>query len=91
LNPVAADALDQENQAYRHEDTGKGKKDAISKIFNAIGSVPAVKFRLQAEKDRDEAAHLRDELRQLESPRPTERRRSRTLTGPKESPFSAWQ
>ena len=67
IDGLEADALDQENQAYQLEHTGKGKKDAITKIFNAMGSVPAAKFRLQGEKDRDEAAHLRDELRQLES------------------------
>jgi len=67
IDGLEADVLDQENQADELEHTGKGKKDAITKVFNAIGSVPAAKFRLQAEKDRDEAARLRDELRQLEN------------------------
>ena len=67
IDGLEGDAQRQEDQAYELDHTGKGKKDAITKVFNAIGSVPAAKFRLQAEKDRDEAARLRDELRQLES------------------------
>jgi hypothetical protein len=47
-------------------DTGKGKNDAITKIFNAVGSVPAVKFHVEAAKYRDEAARLREQLAQLE-------------------------
>ena len=67
IDGLEGDAQRQEDQAYELDHTGKGKKDAITKVFNAIDSVPAAKFRLQAEKDRDEAARLRDELRQLES------------------------
>ena len=67
IDGLEGDAQEQEDQAYELEHTGKGKKDAITKVFNAIGSVPAAKFRLQAENDRASAARLRDELRQLES------------------------
>jgi TPR repeat protein len=67
IDGLQGDAQEQEEQAYELDHTGKGKNDAITRVFNAIGSVPAAKFRLQAEKDRDEATRLRDELRQLEN------------------------
>jgi hypothetical protein len=44
----------------------KEKKNAITKIMDAVGSTVAVSPGLQAQKDRDEAARLRDELAQLE-------------------------
>jgi hypothetical protein len=64
------DAQNQEDLANDLEHMGKGKNgknDAISKLMNAIGSVPAVKNHLEAEKDRAEAARLRDELSQIEN------------------------
>jgi len=53
---------------HQLEHTGKGKNDAITKIFNAVGSVPAAKYRFEAEKYRDEAARLREQLAQLRAP-----------------------
>lgn len=67
IDGLQGDAQEQHERAYELEHTNKGKKDAITKVFNAIGSVPAAKCRLQAENDRDAASRLRDELRQLES------------------------
>ncbi len=49
------------------EHTGKGKSDAITKVMNAMGSVGAVRYRIEAEKYRAEAARLRDQLAQIES------------------------
>jgi hypothetical protein len=46
---------------------GKGKNDGITKLFNAMGSVGAVKYHAQADQDRDEAARLRDELARIEN------------------------
>ena len=48
------------------DDTGKSKNDAITKLFNAAGSVSAVKYHAEAAKCRAEAARLREELAQLE-------------------------
>ncbi len=39
----------------------------MTKLINATGSVGAVKFRIESEKYRAEAARLRDELAQVES------------------------
>ena len=61
------DAQHQEDLANQLEHTGKGKNDAITKLFNAVGSVPAVKFHIEAEKDRAEAARLREQLAQIEN------------------------
>ena len=50
------------------EHTGKGKSDAITKVMNAMGSVGAVRYRIEAEKYRAEAARLWwDQLAQIES------------------------
>lgn len=54
-------AQDQEDQAYELEHLSKDKQgkdhtDAIGKIFNAMGSMGALKFHDQAAKDRDQAA-----------------------------------
>lgn len=46
---------------------GKGKSGAVVKVMNGIGSVGAVKFRIEAAKYRAEAARLHDELAQVES------------------------
>ena len=66
------DAQDQNDLSYQLEHTGKGKNDAITRLFNAAGSVPAVKYHAEAAKYRAEAARLREELTQLENqPQPT--------------------
>ena len=44
-----------------------GKNDAITKLMNAIGIVPAVNNHMEAAKYRAEAARLRDELAQIEN------------------------
>ena len=64
---LEGDAQDQDDLANQLEHTGKGKNDAITKVFNAMGSVGAVKYHVAAEKYRAEAARLRDELAQIES------------------------
>jgi Sel1 repeat len=64
---LEGDAQDQNDLANQLEHTGKGKNDAITKLFNAMGSVGAVKYHVAAEKYRAEAARLRDELAQIES------------------------
>jgi len=64
---LEGDAQDQDDLAYQLEHTGKGKNDALTKLFNAVGSVPAVKYHIEAAKDRDEAARLREELAKLEN------------------------
>jgi hypothetical protein len=48
---------------------GKGKKDnsGVAKVINALGTVGAVKFRVEAEKYRVEAARLREQLARLEN------------------------
>ena len=64
---LEGDAQNQDDLAYQVEHTGKGKNDAITKIFNAVGSVAATKYHIEAEKYRAEAAGLREELAQLEN------------------------
>ena len=64
---MEGDAQNQDDLADQLEHTGKGKNDAISKIFNAVGSVPATKYHIEAEKYRAEAARLREELAQIEN------------------------
>ncbi len=64
---LEGDAQNQEDLANQLEHTGKGKNDALTKLFNAAGSVGAVSYHVQAEKDRSEAARLRDELAQIQS------------------------
>jgi hypothetical protein len=66
------DAQKQDDLADQLEQTGKGKNDAITKIFNAVGNVPATMYHVEAAKYRSEAAVLREELTQLENqPQPT--------------------
>jgi hypothetical protein len=60
------DAQNQDDLANQLEHTGKGKNDAITKIFNAVASVPAAKYHIEAAKYRAEAARLREELAQFE-------------------------
>jgi TPR repeat protein len=67
IDEVEADALHQDDLADQLEHTGNGKSGSITKIINAMGSVGAIKFRIEAEKYRAEAARLRDELPQVES------------------------
>lgn len=67
IDKVEADALYQDGLVDQLEHTGNGKSDAITKVFNAMGTVVAVKFRIEAEKYRAEAARLRDELARIES------------------------
>jgi TPR repeat protein len=64
---LEGDAQDQDDLANQLEHTGKGKNDALTKLFNAVGSVPAVKHHIEAAKYRAEAARLRDELAQIEN------------------------
>ena len=64
---LEGDAQDQDELANQLEHTGKGKNDAITKIFNAMGSVPAVKYHFEAAKYRAEAARLREELAEVEN------------------------
>jgi TPR repeat protein len=64
---LEGDAQNQDDLADQLEHTGKGKNDGLTKFFNAIGSVGAVKFHVEAEEYRAEAARLRDELAQIES------------------------
>jgi hypothetical protein len=64
---LEGDAQDQDDLAYQLEHTGKGKNDAITKVFNAMGSVGAVKYHVEAAKYRAEAAQLREELAEIES------------------------
>jgi hypothetical protein len=69
---LEGDAQNQDDLADQLEHTGKGKNDAITKIFAAVGSVPAVKYHAEAAEYRAEAARLREELAQLENqPQPT--------------------
>jgi hypothetical protein len=64
---VETDALYQDDLVDQLKHMNKGKTDAISKIFGAMGSVGAVKYQVLAAKDRDEAASLRDQLAQLQN------------------------
>jgi hypothetical protein len=68
---LEADAKNQDDLADQLEHTGKGKNDRITKLFNAIGSIPAVKFHVEAEKYRDEAARLREELARIVNQNPS--------------------
>jgi hypothetical protein len=67
MNGLEGDAQEQEDLAYQLEHTGKGKNDAITKLFNAMDSVPAAKYHAEAAKDRAEAAQLREQLARLEN------------------------
>jgi hypothetical protein len=65
IDEVEADALHQDDLVDQFEHNGKG--GGITKIINAMGSVGAVKFRIEAENYRAEAARLRDELARIEN------------------------
>jgi hypothetical protein len=58
-------ALDQDGFADQLEHIGHGKSVAMTKVFNAMGSVAAVQHRADAEKYYAEAVRLRDELAQI--------------------------
>src|SRR5260370_14225098 len=58
---LEADVRHQDHLADQLEHTGKGKSDGITKLFNAIGSVGAVKFHVEAPKSRVHAARLRQQ------------------------------
>jgi TPR repeat protein len=70
---LEGDAQDQDDLANQLEHPGssknknKNKNNAITKVFDAMGSVGAVKYHVAAEKYRAEAAQLRAELAQIES------------------------
>jgi hypothetical protein len=64
---LEGDAQNQDDLADQIEHIGKGKNDAITKIFNAVGSVPATKYHIEAAKYRAEAARLREQLAQIEN------------------------
>jgi hypothetical protein len=70
IDGLEADALKQDSEVNGLKHMGdkgnKEKKDAITKIMDALGGTVAVSPGLQAQKDRDEAARLRDELARLE-------------------------
>jgi len=67
IDRVEADALYQDDLVEQLTHTGNGKTGAVVKVMNAMGSVGAVKYRIEAEKYRAEAARMRDELAQVES------------------------
>jgi hypothetical protein len=67
IDKAEVNALYNDDIVDQLEHTGKGKNDAITKLFNAVGSVGAINYRLEAEKYRAQAASLRDELARIES------------------------
>lgn len=70
IDGLEADALKQDSEVNDLEHMGKGKNgkdDAITKIMDSLGAAVSVSPRLQAQKDHDEAARLRDELARLEN------------------------
>lgn len=71
IDQVKADALYQDDLVDQLEHTGKGKTGVVVNTMNALGSAIAVKYRAQAQKDRAEAAQLRDELAQAERQSPS--------------------
>jgi hypothetical protein len=67
INTLEADANHQDTLADDLEHTGKGSSGGVTKVINALGSVGAVKFRVEAAKYRAEAARLREELAGVEN------------------------
>jgi TPR repeat protein len=67
ITGLESDAVQNDLTADQLE--GKGKKDnsGVAKVINALGTVGAVKFRVEAEKYRVEAARLREQLARLEN------------------------
>jgi uncharacterized protein YoxC len=62
INGLEGDAQEQEDLAYQLEHTGNGKDNTMTKLFNAVGSVPAGKYHAEAAKYRTEATRLREQL-----------------------------
>jgi hypothetical protein len=71
IDKAEADAIYQDDLVDQLTHTGKGKTGVVVNVMNAMGSVGAVKFRIDAEKYRAQATRLRDELAQLESQSPS--------------------
>jgi len=67
IDKAEADALYQDDLAEQLTHTGNGKSGAVVKMINAMGSVGAIKFHIEAEKYRTDAARLHDELAQIEN------------------------
>jgi hypothetical protein len=67
IDGVETDALYQEDLGQPAQTHGQRQKRWNHKLFNAMGSVGAARFQIQAEKDREEAARLRDELARIEN------------------------
>jgi TPR repeat protein len=67
IDHVEGEALYQDDLVDQLTHTGKGKSGAVVKVMNGMGSVIAVKYRVEADKCRAEAARLRDELARAES------------------------
>jgi hypothetical protein len=67
IDKAEAEILYLDDVVDQLEHTGKGKSGAVVKVINAIGSASAIKYRIEADKDRADAARLRDELAQTES------------------------
>ena len=65
-NKAEAEAVYQADYAYQDEHIGHGKSAAMTKVFNAMGSVGAIQHHVEAEKYRAEAERLRDQLAQIE-------------------------
>jgi TPR repeat protein len=67
IDGLEADALSQDREIQDLEHMGKGKRNAIGKVMDALGNTISVSPRLQAQKDREEASRLRDELAGIEN------------------------
>src|SRR5215469_1648520 len=65
IDGLEADALSQDSETNDLEHMGKGNKDAISKVMDAVGNAVSVSPRLKAQRDREEASRLRDELTEI--------------------------
>lgn len=65
IDAVEADAAYQDDLVSQLKHMDKGKTDGVSKMFKAMGDVGAVKYQVLAQKDRDEAARLRDQLARI--------------------------
>jgi hypothetical protein len=66
INGLEGDAQEQEDLAYQLKHTGNGKNNTMTKLFNAVGSVPAGKYHAEAAKHRAEATRLREQLAGIE-------------------------
>jgi TPR repeat protein len=68
IDLVETDALYQDSLVDQLEGMGQKKNGGVSKIFKAIGDVGSVKYKVLADKDRSDAANLRDQLARIASP-----------------------